>query len=57
VHALEFGLVRPEQVETYGALPNVEVVAVPGAHIVYWDAYEQTADAIDRFLEDSLPQR
>jgi hypothetical protein len=25
--------------------------------MVYWDAYEQTADAIERFLEDARPQR
>lgn len=28
----------------------LEVVVVPGGHIVLWDAYEQTADAIERFL-------
>lgn len=28
----------------------LEVVTVPGGHIVLWDAYEQTADAVERFL-------
>ena len=28
----------------------LEVVAVPGGHIVLWDAYEETAAAIDAFL-------
>jgi lipase len=28
----------------------LEVVIVPGGHIVLWDAYDQTADAIERFL-------
>jgi lipase len=28
----------------------LEVVVVPGGHIVLWDAYEETADAIVRFL-------
>jgi pimeloyl-ACP methyl ester carboxylesterase len=28
----------------------LEVVAVPGGHIVLWDAYDETAAAIDRFL-------
>jgi len=28
----------------------LEVVVVPGGHIVIWDAYEETAAAIDRFL-------
>jgi lipase len=30
----------------------LEVVTVPGRHIVLWDAFEQTADAIVAFLED-----
>ncbi len=34
-----------------GAL--LEVVAVPGRHIVLWDAFEETARAIERFLEDA----
>lgn len=28
----------------------LEVVVVPGGHIVLWDAYDETADAIERFL-------
>lgn len=28
----------------------LEVVTVPGGHIPLWDAYDQTADAIERFL-------
>ena len=52
VHASVFGLVREEQLVTYvGELGDrLDVVAVPGGHIVYWDAYEQTADAIEKFL-------
>jgi lipase len=55
VHAGEFGLVREDQLEEYeGALGGlIEVVEVPGGHIVYWDAYKETADAVQRFLEDS----
>ena len=34
-------------------LEGLEVVTVPGRHIVLWDAYEETSDAIDRFLEDA----
>lgn len=34
-------------------LGNLEVVTVPGRHIVLWDAYEETADAIVEFLEDA----
>jgi lipase len=32
------------------AAPNVEVVTVPGGHTVLWDAYEETAAEIVRFL-------
>jgi lipase len=34
-------------------LAGLEVVTVPGRHVVLWDAYEETADAIGRFLENS----
>jgi lipase len=52
VHAEEFGLVREEQLAAYVAElgDRLEVVAVPGGHIVYWDAYEQTAEAVEKFL-------
>ena len=54
VHAGQFGLVREEQLQEYeralGA--RIEVVEVPGGHIVYWDAFDETADAIQTFLQD-----
>jgi lipase len=52
VHAPAFGLVREEQLASLrGALDDLlEVVEVPGGHIVFWDAYEATAEAIDSFL-------
>jgi lipase len=50
VYAQEFGLVRPEQLDAYAAVPHAELVGVPGGHIVYWDAFDQTADAVERFL-------
>jgi pimeloyl-ACP methyl ester carboxylesterase len=55
LHAGEFGLVGEDQIDAYRAALGdlIEVVEVPGGHIVYWDAYEQTADAVERFLEDS----
>jgi lipase len=31
---------------------DLEVVTVPGGHTVLWDAFDQTADAIARFLEN-----
>jgi lipase len=57
VHARDFGLVREEQLREYaGALGElIRIVAVPGGHIVYWDAYEQTADAVQGFLENPRP--
>jgi len=52
VHAQWFGLVREEQLEEYAQAlgARLELVAVPGGHIVYWDAYEETATAIEAFL-------
>jgi lipase len=32
---------------------RLEVVPVPGRHIVLWDAFEETADAIEAFLENA----
>lgn len=54
LYAREFGLVRAEQLDAYeSALGDlIRVVAVPGSHIVYWDAYNETADAVQEFLED-----
>ncbi len=59
VHAGEFGLVREDQIDAYRVAlgDNIDVVEVPGGHMVYWDAYEQTAAAVERFLEDSRPRR
>jgi lipase len=55
LHSGEFGLVREEQIEEYGAAlgERIELVRVPGGHIVYWDAYDEVADTVTRFLEDS----
>ena len=52
VHAEQFGLVREDQLEEYPATlgEGLELVAVPGGHVVYWDAFEPTADAVEKFL-------
>ena len=52
VHASQFGLVLDDQIKEYQRVlgDRLEVVAVPGGHIVYWDAYAETADAIEGFL-------
>ena len=34
-------------------LASLEVVTVPGRHVVLWDAYEETANAVEAFLEDA----
>jgi lipase len=33
----------------------LEVVDVPGYHSPFWDAFDETADAVDLFLEDPRP--
>ncbi|MDX6507715.1 MAG: lipase [Gaiellaceae bacterium] len=52
VHASHFGLVLEGQLEDYaGTLGDgLELVGVTGGHVVYWDAYEETADAVEKFL-------
>ena len=52
VHAEQFGLVREDQLEEYPATlgDGLELVSVPGGHVVYWDAFEPTADAVEKFL-------
>ena len=55
VYAGEFGLVREEQIDLYQTVLGelLDVVEVPGGHIVYWDAFDETAKAVTDFLEDS----
>jgi lipase len=48
LHAPAYGLVRDDHLEAYGG--RVEVAAVPGLHMVMWSAFDQTADAVERFL-------
>jgi lipase len=52
VYASQFGLVRDEQLEEYRTElgDRLEMHAVAGGHVVYWDAYEETADAVEAFL-------
>jgi lipase len=46
------GLVTESQVTTLrdALAEELTVVTVPGGHIVLWDAFDETADAIDAFL-------
>jgi len=47
LHAPAYGLVRDEHVALYE-----NVVAVPGMHMVMWAAFDETADAVERFLSE-----
>jgi hypothetical protein len=29
---------------------NLDVITVPGGHLVLWDAFDETADAIEAFV-------
>ena len=59
VYSREFGLVRRSQLTEYSqALGDlIEIIEVPGGHILYWDAYEETADAVEQFLENPRAER
>jgi len=48
LYAPAYGLVREEQLAAYGE--RVEVVTVPGMHVVMWDAFDAVATAVERFL-------
>jgi pimeloyl-ACP methyl ester carboxylesterase len=49
LYAPAFGLVTPAQRAAYE--PYVEeIVEVPGLHAVLWTAFDETADAVERFL-------
>lgn len=52
LYAPAFGLVREEQLAAYTAAlgDGLRVVDVPGGHMVMWDAFEQTASAVEDFL-------
>jgi lipase len=55
IHAPAYGLVRDEQLAAYA--DRVEAVEVPGEHVVMWDAFDEVADAVERFLENSGAER
>jgi lipase len=48
VYAPAYGLVRDDHLEAYGR--SVDVVQVAGQHMVMWDAFDATADAVEEFL-------
>jgi lipase len=56
IHSPSYGLVREEQLAAYA--DRVETLAVPGGHMVMWDAFDEVAGAIERFLlQDARAQR
>ena len=55
IHAPAYGLVREEHLAAYA--DRVETVAVPGMHMVMWDAFDEVADAVERFLENPRAER
>jgi lipase len=55
IHAPAYGLVREEQLAAYAE--RVDALAVRGMHMVMWDAFEEVAGAVERFLEDPRAER
>jgi lipase len=53
LYAPAYGLVRDEQIAAYREAlgDRLELVEVSGGHMVFWDAFDETADAVDRFLD------
>jgi hypothetical protein len=49
IYAPAYGLVHEEQLTAYA--DRVEILAVPGMHMVMWDAFDEVATAVDRFLD------
>jgi lipase len=52
LHAPAYGLVRADQIEAYrAALGNrLQIVEVPGMHMVHWDAFDEVAGSIRAFM-------
>jgi lipase len=52
LYAPDFGLVREEQIAAYREAlgEGLELLAVSGMHMVMWDAFDETAAAVDAFL-------
>jgi lipase len=50
IHAPAYGLVREEQLAAYAG--HAEILAVPGRHMVMWEAFDEVATAVERFLAD-----
>jgi lipase len=56
IHAPAYGLVRDEQLTAYAG--SIETLAVPGMHMVIWDAFDEVAAAVPEFLlQDARAER
>jgi lipase len=55
IYAPAYGLVRDDQLAAYAG--RVETLAVPGMHMVIWDAFDEVATAVERFLQDPGAER
>jgi lipase len=52
LYAPDYGLVHAEQIEAYRAAlgSRLQVVEVPGMHMVQWDAFDEVGQAVEHFL-------
>jgi lipase len=52
LHAPAYGLVQAGQIEAYRAAlgDRLQIVEVPGMHMVQWDAFDEVAGAVERLL-------
>lgn len=48
VYAPDYGLVRDDHLAAYDG--RMQRVTVPGLHMLMWSAFDETADAVERFL-------
>ncbi len=50
LYAPAYGLVQADQIETYRAAlgDRLQVVEVPGMHMVQWDAFDEVAEAVEQ---------
>jgi lipase len=55
LHAPAYGLVHEGQIEAYRAAlgDRLQIVEVPGMHMVQWDAFEEVAVAVEDLLNSS----
>lgn len=56
LYAPPYGLVRAGQIDAYRAAlgDRLQIVEVPGMHIVQWDAFDEVAGAVEHLLTPAL---